>query len=76
MVGDTVLGPRQEMELLHLVPGRVTPLQGKDERARSLKHLIFSGIHDFASSASRQMDHRAVTRTGSPTALSSWLQEG
>lgn len=76
MVGDTVLGPRHEMELLHLVSGRVTPLQGKGERARSLKHLIFSGIHDFASSASRQMDYTAVTCLGSPRALSSWLQKG
>lgn len=43
VVGDTMLGPRHEMELLHLVPGRVTPLQGKGDRARSLKRLNFPG---------------------------------
>lgn len=31
VVGDTMLRPRHEVELLHLVPGRVAPLQGKDE---------------------------------------------
>lgn len=69
MVGHTVLGPRHEVELLHLVPGRVTPLQGKGERARSLKYLIFSGIHDFASSASRQRDHTALEQPHSSILL-------
>lgn len=33
VVGDTVLGPGREVELLHLVPGRVTSLQEKGTTA-------------------------------------------